>query len=79
VSYLVSKSISSPKSCISRVKICILNVILVFNKPTHEGHMYTIIVGKDLDLGAIASFYCDLHFRVVFDVPNAKQVPHIFT
>jgi hypothetical protein len=78
VSYLVSKLISSPKSYIAKVKICILNVILVFNKPIHEGHKYTIILGKDLDLVAIDSFYCDLHLKVVFDVPNAKQVPHIF-
>ncbi len=59
MSYLVSKLISSPKTYISKVKSCILNVILVFNKPIHESHMYTLIRGKDLDLVAIASFYCD--------------------
>jgi hypothetical protein len=53
-----------------------LNVILVFNKPIHEGHMYTWILGKDLGLVVIVSFYCDLQLRVVFYIPNAKQVPY---
>jgi hypothetical protein len=35
------------------------NLILVFNKPIHEGHMYIVVLGKDFDLGGNDSFYCD--------------------
>lgn len=31
----------------------ILNVILIFNKPTFEGHIYIIILNKHFDLVAI--------------------------
>jgi hypothetical protein len=59
-------SIPSSKIYISKNEKC-LNIILVFNKPICEGHMYIIILGKDSNLVAGGSFYgnCTLGYQEI--------------
>jgi len=35
----------------------------MFNKPIHENHVYTIVLGKGFDLATNGSFYCDCPYQ----------------